>query len=130
LNFLRFYSLLIKKENLMKNFKILTYFIIAVWAVGCNPKDDPAVVNKYFTQAEVASEGSREQVITDLKAAFGEGSQTAAFIQGFVRYGLKRVRISYKTKNTDGTEITASGALFLPITTDTKETFPLASVQH
>jgi fermentation-respiration switch protein FrsA (DUF1100 family) len=48
-------------------------------------------------------------------------------LASLVKNSVKVVRITYKTKNTDGTEIVASGALILPVTT---EQVAMISVQH
>ncbi len=48
-------------------------------------------------------------------------------ISNLLANGVKAYRLTYKTKNTDGKEITASGALILP---DTDKEVAMVSVQH
>jgi pimeloyl-ACP methyl ester carboxylesterase len=105
------------------------FLIIALFMASCGPKEATPVANKYFTLAELNAENNKDKVTATISSSLGS---QGALIAGFVRYGLKQVVITYKTKNSDGTDITASGALFIPILTDPKslETFPLASLQH
>jgi pimeloyl-ACP methyl ester carboxylesterase len=51
----------------------------------------------------------------------------AAFVTSYVKNDVKVYKITYKTKNTDGSEITASGALVIPIVTGPAS---MISVQH
>jgi pimeloyl-ACP methyl ester carboxylesterase len=53
----------------------------------------------------------------------------SGFIGQIVQRDVKTYRITYKTKNTDGTDITASGALIVPVAVGS-ESFPILSQQH
>ncbi|GAB2786438.1 hypothetical protein GCM10027275_33660 [Rhabdobacter roseus] len=58
------------------------------------------------------------------------GQQVSALsplLVAFMRNGVKVHRLTYKTKNTNGEEITASGAIILPVTT---QPVAMVSVQH
>lgn len=88
---------------------------------SCKNSDDPTTPqNKYLTESTVIAELTKEQIIRQ-SAALGP------LVAGFVRNGVKVYRLTYKTKNTDGSDITASGALILPIST---QPVAMVSVQH
>ncbi|GAB3163903.1 alpha/beta hydrolase family protein [Telluribacter humicola] len=88
---------------------------------GCD-RDNPITTpqNKYLVESKQVIEFSKEQLSQQLSAL-------SPLLAGLVRNGVKVHRITYKTKNTDGTDITASGAIILPSTT---EAAPMISVQH
>ncbi len=88
---------------------------------SCKNTDDPTTPqNKYLTESTVVAQLSKEQVVQ-------QSAALSPLVASFVRNGVKVYRLTYKTKNTDGSDIMASGALILPVTTQ-----PAApvSVQH
>jgi len=88
---------------------------------SCDRNDPPAEPqNQYLVGSDVAVELSKDEIAKQL-VGFGP------LVSSFLRNGIKGYRITYKTKNTDGREITASGALILPVTT---AAVSLVSVQH
>ena len=100
-------------------------WLLIVWSTlffaSCSRDDEPTVVqNQYLVESSVIAELSKDQVIQQVTAL-------SPLLSGFVRNGVKAYRITYKTKNTDGADITASGALIVPITTQPAS---LLSVQH
>lgn len=104
------------------------YFIISfsltfiTWSCGKVTTEDPQPV--VLVSSSLVKELTKEQLVTSLAPQFG--SQVALFVQG----GVKQYKIVYKTKNTDGTEIQASGALIIPVGTSFNSPLPLLSYQH
>lgn len=109
--------------------KLLRYFLISITLTfvtwSCN-KDtttvDPQPV--VLVSSTLVKELTKEQLITLLTPTLG--SQASLF----VRTGVKQYKVVYKTKNTDGTEIQASGALIFPTGTVFPDPLPLVSYQH
>lgn len=108
--------------------KYFQYFILSitlsvfVWSCDSttpDPNPQPVVL----VNATLVHNYTKEQFIASLGA---QGADYALFIRG----GVKQYKIVYKTKNTDGTEIQASGALIVPTITDLKDPLPLAGYQH
>ncbi len=58
----------------------------------------------------------------------GRYTGASAVLQLFIRYGIRAYQINYTTTNTDGTKITASGAVIIP--TNASAALPLLSMQH
>ncbi len=103
----------------MKNIK---YFLVIGLLVfnSCKTSTDPAPANQYL----VKSEKVVDLTLTQLKQQLGTANASLAL---FLKKGIKVYKITYKTKNTDGTEIQASGAVVFPEGTDVAS---LVSVQH
>ncbi|WP_031530762.1 alpha/beta hydrolase family protein [Dyadobacter crusticola] len=90
---------------------------------SCNddkPVVEPPVEDQYLQKSEDVKQFSREQV---LQLANG----LSPILGGYIKNGIKVYKLSYKTKNTDGAEITASGALIIPVT---DKPVSMISVQH
>lgn len=90
---------------------------------ACNnekPPVTPEEENQFLLRSEDITTLSREQIIQ-------QANGINAALGGYVKTGIKVYKISYKTKNTDGEDITASGALILP---DTDQPVSMISVQH
>lgn len=108
--------------------KYFHYFILSitfsvfVWSCDkttTEPNPQPVVL----VNATLVHEYSKEQFLASL------GSQASGFAL-FIRGGVKQYKIVYKTKNTDGTEIQASGALIIPSIPNLTTPLSLASYQH
>lgn len=108
--------------------KYFRYFIVSitlsvfVWSCDkttTEPIPQPTVLVK----ATLVHEYTKEQLLASLG---GQGADFALFVRG----GVKQYKIVYKTKNTDGTEIQASGALVIPNIPNLTDPLPLASYQH
>jgi len=109
---------------MLKTYKRVIYaFVLFVFVLnGCKDGGEPTPQNKYLVSSTLVKEfATKDEVVKSLGSL---GPQIALF----VRSGVKQYRIVYKTKNTDGTEITASGGLAVPI--GLTESLPLASLQH
>jgi pimeloyl-ACP methyl ester carboxylesterase len=120
----------------MKRLRILALWllmpVLVIDFTGCKTSTDvtqpaaPVLVGS----TDVATV-SRSQISGQL-AAFGLAlGPFAGIVSQIVQRDVRTYRITYKTKNTDGTDITASGALIVPVATaqDTQG-FPILSQQH
>ncbi|QRR03361.1 alpha/beta hydrolase family protein [Dyadobacter sandarakinus] len=90
---------------------------------ACSSDDDPVTPveeNQHLIQSTVITELSKEQVLN-------EANGVSPLLGVYIKNGIKVYRITYKTKNTDGADVTASGALILPNTTQPAS---MISVQH
>lgn len=85
-----------------------------------NSNPTPSEENEYLVSDSLLKEIPKETIAQQATAL-------SPFLTGFVKNGIKAYKITYKTKNTDGTEIIASGALILPAT---DLPVSLISVQH
>lgn len=108
--------------------KYFKYFIVSitlsvfVWSCDkstTEPIPQPVVLVK----ATLVHEYTKDQLLTAL------GSQASTYAL-FIRGGVKQYKIVYKTKNTDGTEIQASGAVVVPSIPNLTDPLPLVSYQH
>lgn len=119
----------------MKSLRLLTLWLLLPVLIldiaGCKPGTDGPQQPARTTlvgSTEITSL-TRAQML-DRVASFGiniGGGST--FLSLILQRDVKAYRITYKTKNTDGTEITASGALIAPMAIGT-ESFPILSLQH
>jgi pimeloyl-ACP methyl ester carboxylesterase len=92
--------------------------VVSVFVSSCNRTNtEPTPDNQFLVSSSLIGDFSREQLIQRVDPTF------AAFLPN----GIKVYKIVYKTKNTDGKEINASGAVMFPNKTGN---LPLISVQH
>ncbi|MCF0073720.1 lipase family protein [Dyadobacter sp. CY261] len=106
--------------------KYLSFLLL--WSLlilnSCNDDNNnpvpPTEENVYLKESTSIKTLTKEQIIQ-------EANDLNPLIAGFVKNGVKAYRITYKTKNTDGTDITASGALIIPTVTQPAS---MISVQH
>jgi hypothetical protein len=110
----------------MKKIQFLKIFLftIALTAItwSCEKTVTEMVEPQVFVSSNLVNQLTKEQLIAALNAS--GGSQAAIL----VRSGVKQYKIVYKTKNADGSEIQASGALIVP--TDINTPLGLLSYQH
>ena len=93
--------------------------LLILTGLTCHPKEQrnkPLIKKDRLVSAEVKEKVSG----AELKQTYG---QLAAYIKN----GYTAYRITYNTVNTDGQEIVASGAIFIP---DTKTALPLFNYNH
>lgn len=91
-----------------------------VWS--CEQADETTIIQpKHLVSASFLKEYSRAEFLNTL-------GQNAQFISTLVKGGVRQYKIVYKTKNTDGTDILASGAMTVPVGITNK--VPLLSYQH
>ncbi|MBA4849837.1 S9 family peptidase [Emticicia sp. BO119] len=109
----------------IRYFRYLIFSItLSVFLGSCDktttePNPQPVVL----VSAALVHDYTKEQFLASL------GSQASDYAL-FIRGGVKQYKIIYKTKNTDGTEIQASGALVVPVISNLTTPLPLASYQH
>lgn len=99
------------------------FLVLAVFVSGCNKSTDPDPENDYLVSSTLIGEFSKEQ----LAQRVASSDPSFAAIAPFLQNGIKVYKLVYKTKNTDGKEIQASGAFFFPVKTGT---MAMISVQH
>lgn len=98
-----------------------------VWVSACSTPDTPTPEsNAYLVETTVVADLDAAALRASLNQALGP--QGAAFTL-LVRSGVKQLRLTYKTKDMEGKEVIASGALILP-TGFPSVPLPLASIQH
>lgn len=108
--------------------KYFKYVIISItltlvtWSCGKVVTPDPQPV--VLVSSTLVKEYTKEQLVASLGTSLG--SQVSFFVQG----GVKQYKIVYKTKNTDGTEIQASGAVIIPVGAAFTKAMSLLSYQH
>jgi len=90
---------------------------------SCNKSTDPTPSLQYLVSSTLVGEFTKEQLVQRIAA----GDPSFAQIAPFLQYGIKVYKLVYKTKNTDGTEIQASGAFIYPTKTAASA---LISIQH
>jgi len=89
--------------------------------VSCDKnKEEPQPVNLHLISSEEITEISQETLAAQL-------TELSPLLGGLAKNAVQVMRITYKTKDIDGKEITASGAIFIPVTTDPAS---MISVQH
>ncbi len=100
---------------------------LLVWSLlilnSCNDDTKPVPPqeeNIYLKESSSIATLNKQQVLQ-------KAGTLAAVVAQYVKHDIKVYKITYKTKNTDGSDITASGALILPVTTGPVS---MISVQH
>lgn len=111
------------KNRLASILLLLNLFVV----VACSESDvTPEETPKsYLISADVKAEITTEQIRQTINQSFGPQGTLFSLL---VRSGIKQIKISYQTTNTDGKPITASGALIIP--TNLPVPAALASIQH
>jgi len=100
-------------------------FGIVLFLTACDKDNPPAPEeNKYLLTDSLITSITKESIV---QTATASDPVLGGFLKLYVKNGVKAYRITYKTKNTDGTEIIASGALILP---STDQPVSMISVQH
>jgi dienelactone hydrolase len=118
------------RKNLLLYFFI---FSLTFWITSCKESatidPTPTPTNTYLVSSNLIGTYTKDALKSRTDALTGGINDpiVGVFISGLLKYDIKAYKIVYKTKNTDGTEIQASGALIIPITT---EALPLISQQH
>jgi len=127
------YSLVITVYRLISLFNAMAKFIFTplsrnTWFVfiltllvlsGCDKEDkpvDPVQDNKYLKESSLIKELSKDDVL-----------KINPLFVTYIQNGIKVYKVTYKTTNTDGAEITASGAVILPVS---NQPLSMISVQH
>lgn len=98
-------------------------WLLLIWALlfftACSNDDDNDVTpeeNKYLVSSTFIKDLAKDDV-----------AKIYPLLAGYAKYNVKVYKVTYKTTNTDGTAITASGALLMPVT---DQSVSMISVQH
>ena len=110
--------------NLIKHTPRAYYLlVVALFLIvnGCSTNTEPTPVpDKYLVSSTLIGEFNKASLQTRADGFTGGVSSpfVTQFVNGLLKYDIKAYKIIYKTKNTDGTEVQASGALIIPNTAD------------
>ena len=96
-----------------------------------NCKQDDVILSAPSTLVGSTQIGqfTKAQLVQRIAASGIVDAQASQFLNLLLQRDIQVYRITYKTKHTDGTDITASGALIVPVAIGS-ETFPIVSQQH
>ena len=122
--------------KLIKNtFKVHYFIILVIFFVvqGCGTSsttDPTPQADKYLVSSTLIGEYIKASLQTRANGLSGgvNNPTLTLFVNALLKYDIKAYKIIYKTKNTDGTEIQASGALIIPNVNG--ESIPMISQQH
>ena len=93
--------------------------ILTLTSLACHPNQQeskPAIIKDRLVSAEAKD-----------KVSAGELKQSYGQLVAYIKNGYTAYRITYNTTNTDGKEVVASGAIFVP---DTDKALPLFNYNH
>jgi hypothetical protein len=98
--------------------KLLTSILLLILTVACTAEAKPGVpeAKPYLVKAEKHSKTTAEEFKQDFPVA-----------AAYIKHGYTAYRITYNTTNTDGSDIVASGAIFIP---DVKGALPMLNYNH
>ncbi|WP_159472623.1 S9 family peptidase [Dyadobacter sp. 3J3] len=106
-------------------------WLLLIWILlfftACSNDDDKDVTpeaNQYLVSSTFIRDVSKEDIV---KSASAIDASVSLYVGALAKNAVKAYKITYKTKNTDGAEITASGAVIIPVTS---ESLSMISVQH
>lgn len=98
-------------------------WLLLIWALlfftACSNDDDNDVTpeeNKYLVSSTFIKDLTKDDI-----------AKIYPLLASYSKFNVKVYKVTYKTTNTDGTAITASGAVLLPVT---DQSVSLISVQH
>jgi len=120
---------MMKKTNFKLFYPIVT--VIFMLLNGCSSSSiEPISVNKYLVSSSLIGKYDKSALQTRVNGfTGGVGNPTVTLlVNALLKYDIKAYKIVYKTKNTDGMEIEASGALIIP--TVNGESIPMISQQQ
>lgn len=110
-------------KSTQKRFYAL-FLVVVVLVSGCNRNaNDLIPEDQYLVSSTLIGEFTKEQLAQRITS----GDPSLAGIAPFLQNGIKVYKLVYKTKNTDGKEIQASGAFLFPVKSGAT---PMISVQH
>lgn len=113
-----------QKRNFTSHLQSIWLLLFCCFLLSaCHDSSDPDPVkqeNQYFKESTFLSDVTKAEIVT-------QASATSPLLAALVKNAIKVYKITYKTTNTDGTEITASGAIILPVT---DQPVSMISVQH
>jgi len=100
----------VRKKNDMKNKRFIYLLLPLIFFVRlCEETVETTPIQpRHLVTVSLVKEFSRADFLNTL-------GQNAQLISALVRGGVRQYKIVYKTKNTDGTDILASGAMTVPV---------------
>ncbi|TAH18393.1 MAG: hypothetical protein EAZ08_11645 [Cytophagales bacterium] len=108
-----------QKQNFSRLFRLpVLFFVAAIFITSCSKNSEQAVEPKYLVSATQ---------ITEVTKASIDARLNNPITTALSKFSVKVYKIVYKTKDLAGNEIQASGAVFVPTTTDKVS---LVSYQH
>lgn len=106
-------------------YRLLTWGFLLLAVASCLKDEEapPAYQPEYLVEAVLETKMSRDEVA----AMMGQGGFYPPGTEILVRFGVEAWHLTYETVSPDGESVVASGALLVPVTT---ESFPLLAFQH
>lgn len=119
-----------KRPYFKIHYLIFPVIFFTVMGCGTSTTTDPVPVNKYLVSSSLIGDYNKASLQTRANGITGGVSNplVSQFVNALLQYDIKAYRIIYKTKNTDGAEIEASGALIIPNVNGAA--IPMISQQH
>lgn len=98
---------------------------LLLFVAACTPKD-PTPANEYLVSSEKIAQLTKEQIVTQLTQS-GLATGLPVSLNAIIQNGCTVYKLTYHTKNVDGTAVDASGAVLVP---DRSGSLSMLSVQH
>ncbi len=99
--------------------------LFAALLYSCKPNEPEKPQNQYLLESTFVREYKKEQLAAIAGSELAGANINLSIL---LKSGAKAYRVTYKTKHTDGSDITASGAVIIP--TDAAEAISMISYQH
>ena len=119
-----------KRPYFKIHYLIFPVIFFIVMGCGTSTITDPVPVNKYLVSSSLIGDYNKASLQIRANGITGGVSNpfVSQFVNALLQYDIKAYKIIYKTKNTDGSEIEASGALIIPNVNGAA--IPMISQQH
>lgn len=103
--------------------------VVGLNLTNCKQADPVATQPTALVSSTQIGTFTKAQLIQRIAASGVIDAQTNIYLNILLQRDIQAYRLVYKTKNADGSDIMASGALIVPVPVGT-ETFPIISEQH
>lgn len=103
-------------------YRLVWVVLLTGYLLGCkrSSTNDPQPANQYLVSSTLVGEFTKEQLIA-------RPSPIGPLYASLIQQGIRVRRLVYKTKNWDGSDVSASGLLITPTTPNA---VPMISAQH